>query len=775
MSPRICGTSSLSFTKLPSAGPRSSRRAGRLFAALLAALLCLPAEPVSATGGVDLDDFHSFFAPEIIDRPAERPFFLSFHIWYPPALHDSETKFDAIELANAKEWSAYLGGRVSDDSLGFLLYKMKLADLDKLIWALEGRRATLSKEASALRPQLEAVGDRKRVMQSLYYLGFAKRCEPITTRRLSDAAWDSEKMATLSSEDALVAGKLLSGGAAQLAGISDPFLQERYRFQRLRLMFYTGQHSEAEKYYAANIATFKTDSTIKYRFIDIAAGALRRNGKLDQANYLYSQVFGHSPPLKRSSYLSFNPKEDSDWKATLKLAKTDQDKLVLWQLLGIAADGLGALEKMFALVPGSDLLPLLLVREVNKAERDLAEYRTARQYENQPYRPDAEVVGKKRLAILKRIADTQKAYKPYLWYAAVAHLYALIGDSKSAATYLELAEKGGGGDAAVAEQLRMTRLLARLHGVKAVDPTLEPFLASELTWLAQSKNSRAADLNHYALDTLSKRYRAAKDDFRALLLRDRPDAELYRSNQRLAGLREFLSKPGKSPFDEFLARNHSQRYGQKQLLELEAINDLYAGRIRSAADRFQQAGGEAAGLQLEADPFSARLADCIDCDIADPKRVKYTRLSFVNRLLDLASQAEQPGAAGAQASLLMGNAFYNMSYYGNGRLIYHTAQYNFPNRSPLTVQTQLAEKYYKQAMTRSPDREVQAMACFMAAKTEQNRYFAEQERRGKPVSDPSVQTHSPIYFKRLQEQYANTRYYQEVVRECSYFRFYIKK
>ena len=33
----------------------------------------------------------------------------------------------------------------------------------------------------------------------------------------------------------------------------------------------------------------------------------------------------------------------------------------------------------------------------------------------------------------------------------------------------------------------------------------------------------------------------------------------------------------------------------------------------------------------------------------------------------------------------------------------------------------------------------------------------------------------PIYFKILQERYANTKYYQEVVRECSYFRFYVKR
>ena len=45
------------------------------------------------------------------------------------------------------------------------------------------------------------------------------------------------------------------------------------------------------------------------------------------------------------------------------------------------------------------------------------------------------------MAALKRIADTQKAYKPYLWNAAIGHLYALIGDHPAATSYLDRAEK----------------------------------------------------------------------------------------------------------------------------------------------------------------------------------------------------------------------------------------------------------------------------------------------------------------------------------------------
>lgn len=750
-------------------------RIARLAGGTLAALLGLSGSHALATGPGNLDEYHSFFAPEIIGRPEEQPFFLSLYPFYSDLSEGESASAGALEEANLKEWSAYLGGKVADTDLRFLLYKMKLSDLDRLIWALEGKRGPLSKEAAAIRGQLDAIGNPTQVMQSLYYLGFAKRCEPIATRGLLDDAWDAAKMANLRSQDAVTADKLLAGSAAQLSSIRDPFLQERYRFQRLRLMFYTSRHAEAEKYYNENINTFKSESGMKYRFMDIAAGSLRRNGKISQSNYMYAYVFGHYGPLKRSAYLSFRPKEDTDWKSALASAKTDYDKGVLWQLLGISADGLGAIEKIFALSPTSPLLPLLLVREVNKAERDLGEYRTEHQYGGQASRSKADVAGKKRLAILKRIADTKKAYKPYLWNAAVAHMYAIIGDSKSANAYLDLAEAGVGSDQAVADQVRMTRLLARVQSLKSIDRGLEPYLAAELTWLAASKNTRSSDLSGYTLEILGQRYRASGDPLRAQLLFDLPAADLYRSNAQIDALRAFVAKADKSPFDEFLAKNFSRKYGPQQLIELKAINELYAGQFQSAANLLSQAKPEAGLLQLEADPFTARIRDCSECDIGDKSATKYTRTSFIRRMITLAAQAERPGAEGAHASLLVGNALYNMSYYGNGRLIYHTENSNFPNRSLLTVQTQLAEKYYKRAMERFPDREMQAKACFMAAKTEQNRYFAAQEKKGQPPSDPQTLTHSPIYFKRLQEQYANTKYYQEIVRECSYFRFYVKR
>lgn len=770
--------------------PRSPRRnaAARHLArcALVAVALLLPLDRAHATGGEDVDDYTSFFDPQIIARPDEAPFFLSGHTLYPWEILDETTALPDIDAVNLKEWSAYLRGKVSDASLDALVYKMKLGELDKLIWALEGKPQNLSKATAALKAQLDAVGSPAQVLQALYYLGFAKRCEPIAQRRAAEDSWDQQKQAETAARDLETASKLLAASETQMAGVKDPFLTERYRFQRLRLMFYTGRYADAERYYAASADAFKTESSIKYRFLSLAAGALYRQKQYARANYLYAQVFGRFPPLKRSAYLSFHPVEEADWQGCLAQARSDRERAVLWQLLGIYVDGPAAIERIYALAPGSDLLPLLLVREVNKAERDWSENNGRRNQGARGVRSDADAVGRKRLALLKRIADERKTFKPYLWQLATGHLYALTGDTKSALAYFDLAAATLGPaqpnqkDPRAADQLRMSRLFTRIQAQKTADKALEPELAAEITWLELSKNLHAPALKGWVLSALSQLYYRAGDSIRGVLLVNDLNTDIYLSNRRIDELTAFLARPAKSAFDAYL----TARYGhtQAQLAEVKAINDLYAGRFKSAVSLYAKAGAQIADEKLSADPFVIHIVDCHDCDFEAKGAGTYTKATFAAKLLELSTQAERTGTDAAQASFQLASGIYNMSYYGNARDVYGTtANGNFQGPQPFNLNMQLAEKYYKRAMDLATDKEFKAKACFMAAKTEQNRYYnthdgargeGEGARGPKKKKEP---VHSPVYFKLLKDTYADTRYYQEIVRECAYFRNFLKR
>src|SRR5262249_62288465 len=124
----------------------------------------------------------------------------------------------------------------------------------------------------------------------------------------------------------------------------------------------------------------------------------------------------------------------------------------------------------------------------------------------------------------------------------------------------------------------------------------------------------------------------------------------------------------KTAFDKFLAQDYG--YSIAHLHELRALQFLYAGDFAKAVDAFQLAG-EVQG-ELTADPFMIHIKDCHDCDFEAP-HMKYTKKSFAERMLALSRTAQGRGEEAAAASFELANGFYNMSYYGNGRSISHTA------------------------------------------------------------------------------------------------------
>src|SRR5262249_8501625 len=122
----------------------------------------------------------------------------------------------------------------------------------------------------------------------------------------------------------------------------------------------------------------------------------------------------------------------------------------------------------------------------------------------------------------------------------------------------------------------------------------------------------------------------------------------------------------------------------------------------------------------------------------------------------------------AAGSFELANGLYNMSHYGNGRSIYDTAHSNLSpllagdRNSELTLNMDLAEKYYGQAFNLSTNKEFKTKAIFMAAKTEQNRYY----NGGRGANEHK-------YFGMLRSSYSDTQYYQEIIRECGFFRSYL--
>ena len=671
------------------------------------------------SGGNECEDLdcHSFFSPDIIQSPGERPFFLGDRTFY---FARTDRKED-VQAVNLEEWAKYYGPAIPKPQLSILVYKLSPEAVADVVESLGGKNVVLSDEARPIHAAFAKYRNKDRVTKSLDYLVLAKRVEPIAMRN-ADRGWQGN--APDVPVDPVTVQELIDSAENKIPQ-SDKFIAERYRFQVMRLLYYSSRYSDAQNYFERYKTSFKEESSPKYRFVHLAAGAYYKEKKYGKADYLFSLVFDKFLPLKRASYFSFHPMEDGDWNETLSMAKDAHEREVLWQLLGIYADGVAAIDKIYAMNPKSALLPLLLVREVNKAEHDWTAnqdlYRNGFGVGNQP-RPDRAVVDPARLARLKSIADSGNTLKPYLWQLGVGHLFALAGDSQPAEMYIARAKRSMPNVSDIQDQARMSLLFARTPRIQSIDHAAEPYLASELEWLHNSMNLRkpetyrAGNLNSWALGYLSEVYRKGSDAVRAVMLTDSVASPLYGTVSGIDMILALKRNPGDA-FDRFLVKNYN--YSVEDLQELRAIRFLYGGDLMNAAETFKLAGANAE-RPLQADPFMIHIKDCHGCDLKTP-HTKYTKGSFADRMLALSQAAQGPGGAAAQAS------FANL--YSN--------------------------------------RELKAQAVFMAAKTEQNRFFnALRDGKGNPPRN---------YFKMLKDSYSNTQYYQEIISECETFRSYIAR
>jgi hypothetical protein len=123
-------------------------------------------------------------------------------------------------------------------------------------------------------------------------------------------------------------------------------------------------------------------------------------------------------------------------------------------------------------------------------------------------------------------------------------------------------------------------------------------------------------------------------------------------------------------------------------------------------------------------------------------------------------------------SLLLANAYYNMSYFGNARAFYYN---NILNQyyldideyyAPQLLTCTTANRYYKMALAAATTDEQRAKCVYMMAKCERNEKFN---------GDPENESLAWEGFKQLKTKYAHTKYYNEVLNECSYFSIYLNR
>ncbi|MCB0588451.1 MAG: hypothetical protein KDD06_24375 [Phaeodactylibacter sp.] len=777
----------------------SSKNTRPVFYAILLAVfsnLALPA-PANACGPID-ESYHYFnlFVPEWMFGQEYSPAFYTSNeyqnIWSSPDYSDD----------NLQSWLSFFRNSVGREALervltGRYTENYGSVERDALV------RSVLFKGSKLPAGQVKA---------SQRYLLLALEIEKLADR--ANTPWSYEPD-TLGREETLA---LIGRLETALKQEKDPFLKERYAFQLIKSYRYSGQPEKAVEAFNGHFRGSAEKSLIYYWALDHLAGIQLQLGQKAQGFYNFLTVFSACRSRRYSAYYSFNIPSEEIWEDTYALCGAPEEKALMHFLRGSKEGilGLHDAEEIFSLVGNHEWLRLLAAREVNKMESLNLSYFNEEPIESlfQNLEQNGSLLQSPEHAeyaarLLQFASTVYYNYRgDHFWAATKAYLEFLLGRFDAArATLAENKDMKGPYN----KVKREIELALFIFGRKQFSAEEEGFIAREIISLFDDERGTFyTDRNNeeFILDLLAYKARQRGDvlmaDFlgRNLLSTFKVDPRIGRVDSLL----EFIGRPRHTGLELLALKHYTGNQGpwadysdmpdsllEKMKYEVLDIKGTLLmrspGRLEEALDIFESlpAGYD---FPLEHNPFNMRINDCVwDC----PPRTSasFTRITFVRKLIEIRDIARNSNSA--VDYYLLGNAYYNMSYFGPA---YYLMNYfrSGAYYSGYWDNTQALE-YYQQAIRYAPGEEEAARYCFMAAKAEQNLFFKYMAENRPPDEywwgkytidewDPEAYARFQEdisrlgyrkYFGRLCNEYKDTDFFQRAARECKYLEYYARR
>ncbi|HQV01261.1 MAG TPA: hypothetical protein PLO59_08880, partial [Bacteroidia bacterium] len=377
----------------------------------------------------DCDEWHyAFFNPEVIQQPHVESFFVTCH-----GLHDNNFIYSITDSSMA-EWQQYFNNRLELDQLK-QLFQLNQNETKQLAQSIK-QNTRVNQSLSKLFTQLAATKN----TAAIDYFLWAKKTEPLVQAKAD--YWSYEPTVI----DTAVYLHNIADLKALTENTSDVFLKQRYAFQVLRTLFYLDDYQACIAFYNTKFSSIKINNSITARALSYYAGCYYRLKDYATSNYLFSKIYRQHPALKESAFLSFHPWSDSDWNATLAMAKSNTEKETLWHLFGIYADPLKGMQEILKINAKSNFADLLLVRAINILERDKLINNHEGLFENEFYNDESSEIKifdssvsfrafKQDTAtdtLIKFVNNQALQNKSAVWINAAAYLNWLQKDNKTA-------------------------------------------------------------------------------------------------------------------------------------------------------------------------------------------------------------------------------------------------------------------------------------------------------------------------------------------------------
>ena len=729
-------------------------------------LLALPQNSFTCGGSEDPYDYYtSFFNNKAGTSEAYKPFYytalLTFYDdWDWDAREDSLAFVDKRIVA---EWAAYGKANRTEDAIQ-LVYLTGVKEKASLLGAISGNPIPASLAKNTLAQNLV----KEKNSAAIGYLLFASKTERIS----SSNGWEDRK------KDSLQLNKDIAEATQAYSQVTDPFIKNKYAFQRCKLAFYNNRYADCIRWYDEHFNDANT-SAVNQLALSYKAGSLFRLARKKEAAYAFSKSFMLSDQQKRNNFLGFfwstennNQKLIPEYTA---LCRNNTEKANMIGLFSLHGSGyaLENMQKVYELNPSSPLLSLLATREINKLEEQhltsmlskekggkqlYFSWMEVREGPEQTARPDDRLQATKAAQFFEKLAADKNIADRSFYSTGAAYLH-FMNKNYDAAKKLLAKANDLPQTVKVKEQAQLIQLLIAANEGGAITKEREAQLLPAMKWLVQkAKTDKDYGIfcRNFFSEILSQKYEQQNDIARAALAYGLADLSFLQKDtnnyysygsaiefvqtemttENLVKLYDLATSPA-TETEKFLVQHSSvKRDNVVDVLGTSYLRDrnyakaiewlAKAGRLEPLTETQYnyQTGKE---KTVNVDPFYDYLNDWQRFDKSAP--APYTKLTLAKKLSELKAKIDAPNTAEDKSRLhyQYASALYNMSYYGNSwnAVAYYrsSSNWNMGNHEQPWEKEHYgvyeARAAYQKAYELATEKEFKAACLFMVAKCAQ--------------------------------------------------------
>jgi len=202
------------------------------------------------------------------------------------------------------------------------------------------------------------------------YIAFAQECGELFNYK-SEYYWGYED---IRNKKAVDISELLEPSIETFKATKNKNIKLRYGYQIVRMLHYTKQYEAAIAFFNKHIEGKFNTNEMYYYTLDQVAGCYYKQGKYADAAYKYLTVFNKSNDRKKSAYLSFMfcSSKNVDIKQFVKTNDEKIAHLTLIGLTSFA-NPLQVFDEAIAIDPSNKKLELLFMRALNDLESEVWE------------------------------------------------------------------------------------------------------------------------------------------------------------------------------------------------------------------------------------------------------------------------------------------------------------------------------------------------------------------------------------------------------------------